>query len=121
MDKSDISGIIINILVNFGCAIVFFYVGIHAGKLDKPMHFWSGSKVDPKTVTDLYAYNQENSRMWKLYSIPYWLGGVFAVLGLWFSWADSLSIVMILLACFIGIPWLVLYYLRIEKKYIRKP
>ena len=69
------AGNIIWYITMFGCAALFVGIGIYAKKLEKPMWFWSGSTVDPATITDVKAYNLENSRMWICYSVWYWIAG----------------------------------------------
>ena len=56
-----------------GCALLFVGIGIYAQKLEKPMWFWSGSYVDPATISDVKAYNLENARMWYAYSLWFWV------------------------------------------------
>ena len=55
----------------FGCALLFIGIGIYAARLEKPMWFWSGSTVDPETITNVKQYNRENARMLGLYSLWY--------------------------------------------------
>lgn len=84
------------------------------------MHFYAGTEVDPRTVRDIPAYNRENARMWKLYSIPYWLAGFFGIFGLFQNWIAVLCGVCILIACTVGIWWLLREYRRIARKYIQQ-
>ena len=95
----------------FGCALLFWCIGIYAGKLAKPMWFWSGSQVDAAAITDVAAYNRENARMWKWYSLWYWAAG-FAEF-----WNALAGVVILMLGCSVGIAILIRTYLRIEKKY----
>ena len=105
------AGGIIWYLTMFGCALLFLGIGIYAKKIEKPMWFWTGSEVDPDSITDVRRYNAENSRMWILYSLWYWAAG--------FAWIFSKVIALIALtaSCTVGIVLLVRTYLRIEKKY----
>ena len=105
------AGGIIWYLTMFGCALLFLGIGIYAKKIEKPMWFWTGSEVDPDSITDVRRYNEENSRMWILYSLWYWAAG--------FAWIFSKVIALIALvaSCTVGIVMLVRTYLRIEKKY----
>ena len=73
MDGEIIVGAIIMCVVCCGCGALFFGLGVWANRLEKPMHFWSGSSIDPKTVIDIPEYNRKNAVMWKWYSLPYWL------------------------------------------------
>ena len=95
----------------FGCGALIFGIGIYAKKLEKPMWFWSGTDEDPATITDVRAYNRENSRMWKWYSAWFWAAGV-----LWI-WNEVVAVVVLALGCTVGIGLLIGRYLRIEKKY----
>lgn len=95
----------------FGCAALIFGIGVYAQKLEKPMWFWSGSKEDPAAITDIKAYNRENSKMWKWYSVWFWAAGI-----LWI-WNEVVSVVVLALGCTVGIGLLIGRYLRIEKKY----
>ena len=105
------AGDIIWYITMFGCAALFVGIGIYAKKLEKPMWFWSGSTVDPATITDVKAYNLENSRMWMWYSVWYWIAG-FA-----WIWSGAAALTVLMLGCSVGIVLLVRRYLKIEKKY----
>ena len=54
------AGAIIGCIIYFGCAILFFGIGVYAQRCQKPMWFWSGTEVDPATITDVALYNREN-------------------------------------------------------------
>ena len=82
------------------------------------MHFWAGSEVDPKTVSDIPAYNRENGRMWKQYSLSFWLAGVLGIAGMWYLWCDIAALIVLCLACTVGLWWLVKSYRRIRKRYL---
>ena len=105
------AGGIIWYLTMFGCALLFLGIGIYAKKIEKPMWFWTGAKVDPATITDVKQYNAENARMWILYSLWYWAAGL--------AWIFSKATALIVLVagCSVGIVILVRTYLKIEKKY----
>ena len=70
------AGKIIMWIVAFGCAIMFYSIGAYAKRLEKPMWFWSGVEVDPSQIKDVAKYNNENSVMWKLYSLWYFASGI---------------------------------------------
>ena len=95
----------------FGCALLFIGIGIYAARLEKPMWFWSGSTVDPETITNVKQYNRENARMWGLYSLWYWVAGF-----LWF-WRPIAAAVVLTMGATLGTGALVHAYLIIEKKY----
>ena len=106
-------GAIIWYVIMFGCAALFYGIGIYAGRLEKPMWFWSGSVVDAAAITDVKAYNRENARMWKWYSVWYW------VAGLAWNWSEAVALVALFASCSVGIVILVRTYKKIEKKYKR--
>ena len=97
--------------VTFGCAILFFAIGIYAQKLKKPMWFWSGSEVDASQITDVKQYNKENGVMWQLYSLWYLAAGLAAI------WNTIISLVFLVLSCTVGIAILIGSYSKIYRKY----
>ena len=98
-------------LTMFGCAALFVGIGIYAKRLDTPMWFWSGSNVDPNSITDVEQYNAENARMWILYSLWFWISGIAWI------WSEGIAIAILVLGSTVGIALLIWSYLRIEKKY----
>jgi len=105
------AGKIIWYIVSFGCAILFFSIGIYAQKLEKPMWFWSGCEVDASQITDVKRYNHENAVMWMLYSLWFLAAGLAEI------WNSVIALLFLVLGCIAGIPILVCTYLKIEKKY----
>ena len=95
----------------FGCAALFAGIGVYTRKLEKPMWFWSGSTVDPDSITDVKSYNRENARMWILYSLWYWAAGAAWI------WSHGAALIVLTLGCSLGIVILVATFLRIEKKF----
>ena len=118
MDKSQLVGTIIMAVCCFGCGLLFFGIGSWAEKANKPVHFWSGSKVDPQKVSDVQSYNHECAVMWKLYSTPYWLSGILSCLNFMGDKFMIAAAILLFIACFPGLFFLVLRYRRIEKTYI---
>lgn len=118
MDKSDIAGLVILIVCCWGSGAVFYGIGRWAAGRKTPMHFWAGSEVDPKTVSDIPAYNRENGRMWKQYSLSFWLAGVLGIVGMWHPWCDIVALIVLCLACTVGFWWLVKSYQRIRNRYL---
>ena len=102
-----------------GCGLLFVGIGLWAKGAKKPVNFWAGKGVRPKTVTDIPAYNRENARMWGVYSIPYFLSAGFGILGIWFSWGGWAVLGLLVLSCTAGIWWLIDTYRKIEKRYTR--
>ena len=105
------AGSIIAWIVYFGCAILFYSIGIYAQKLKKPMWFWSGTEVDASKITDVEQYNKENGVMWKLYSLWYFAAGLAQI------WNPTVSIVFLFGGCTIGLVILICSYNKIYKKY----
>ena len=105
------AGKIIMWIVSFGCAILFFSIGVYAHKLKKPMWFWAGSEVDEKQITDVRQYNKENGIMWQSYSLWYFGAGIAEV------WNPILAVTLLLLGCSVGAVLLVVSYSKIYKKY----
>lgn len=105
------AGKIIMWTVSFGCAILFFAIGVYAKKLKKPMWFWSGSEVDPSQIIDVKQYNKENGIMWQLYSLWYFAAGLAEI------WNTIIALVLLVLSCTAGIAILIGSYNKIYKKY----
>ena len=105
------AGMIIWCITIFGCAILFYGMGVYAQKREKPMHFWSGTTVDASKITDVKAYNKENARMWKIYSLWYFASGII------YFWSVGIAIALLVLACTVGMGVLVSTFTKIEKKY----
>jgi len=105
------AGKIIMWIVSFGCGILFFTIGDYARKQEKPIWFWTGTKVDPLKITDIKQYNKENSTMWKLYSLWYFAAGLAEI------WNTLAAAMILVLSCTIGLILLVRSYNKIYKKY----
>lgn len=56
--------------------ILFCGIGAYAWRRKAPMWFWSGTTIDPDTVSDIPSYNRANAIMWMIYSLPYWTGAL---------------------------------------------
>ena len=93
-------------LTMFGCAALFVGIGVYAKRLETPMWFWSGSQVDPNSITDVLQYNGENARMWFGYSLWFWISGVAWI---WNKWV---AVVILMLGSTVGIGLLIWTYLR---------
>ena len=119
MDGETIVGAIIMCVVCFGCGALFFGIGVWATNLEKPMHFWSGSTIDPKTVDDIPEYNRKNAAMWKWYSLPYWFAGIFGLFSWKCEWCMYVSMALLLIACIPGLGVLIACYKHIEKEHIK--
>ena len=118
MDSEDIVGMIIMLISCWGCAALFYGIGRWAQRRKDPMHFWSGSTIDPATITDIPAYNQENGKMWKRYSIPYWISGFFALFFGVSEWFVHISLAILVLAFAPGLYFLIRKYNAICREYM---
>ena len=116
MTGEAIVGTVIMVVCCMGCGAVFFGIGVWANRRKTPMHFWAGTELDPKTVSDIPAYNHENAVMWKLYSIPYWLAGVLSLYQA--QWCAIAALILMILACFPGLLIMIRHYRKLEAKYI---
>ena len=116
MTGEAFAGTVIMIVCCWGSAALFFGIGLWAGRRKTPMHFWAGSEIDPKTVSDIPAYNHANAVMLKIYSIPFWLAGALGLIQA--RWCAIASLILLALACCPGLPLLIRQYRRIEGKYI---
>lgn len=105
------AGIIIWSITVFGCAILFLSIGIYAERREKPMWFYAGTTVDESAISDVKAYNQENGRMWKLYSLWFFASGIT------YFFLPGLSVLLLMLGCTLGIGILIATFSKIEKKY----
>ena len=118
MDGEEIFGFIIMCSVCFGCAILFTGIGIWAEKRKDPMHFYSGTTIDPATIMDIPAYNRENSKLWKTYAMPYWLSGILELLSILYSPLSFASLILMVSASTLGIGWLLWRYKKICNTYM---
>ena len=71
MNGESIFGSIIMLMCSLFCSCAFLGISLWARKRKDPMHFYSGVAVDPKTVSDIPAYNLKNARMWLVFSVPF--------------------------------------------------
>lgn len=104
-------GNIIMLVCMWFCAGLFLGFGLYARRREEPMWFWSGTTVPRDSVSDVPAYNQANSRMWIVYSLPWWLGGLVAL------FSALAAAIIALLACTAGLGWLLWFHGKIEKRY----
>ena len=104
-------GLILMFGICIGCGAMIYGIGIWAEQSEKPFGFWTFREVKPESIMDIPAYNRENARMWKRYSLPYFAAGVLAFASI------AISAVLLTLSCTVGIWWLVRAYQRIFRKY----
>ena len=112
MDGERFLGIILMTFINLMCAGIFYGIGIWAQKRKDPMHFYSGTTVDPRRISDVAAYNRANARMWMTYSIPFWLSAVVSFFHL------GAAAVIMGVACVPGFLWLIFRYRSICNTYM---
>ena len=101
----------------FGCGAMIFGIGLWAERSKKPFGFWTFREVKPESISDISAYNRKNGKMWKIYSIPYFLAALCGIFGIWHPWLNVLAVSMIILVCTLGTVWLIWYYKHILRKY----
>lgn len=118
MDGEQLFGMIIMCVVSFGCGALFYGIGLWAQKRKDPMHFYAGTTVDPKRITDIPAYNEENASMWKRYSLPYFTTGVLEIASAYDAHFSIAAIVLLITAGTIGIFWLLWQYKLICSRYM---
>ena len=117
MDGERIFGIILMTFINLMCAGIFYGIGVWAKKRKDPMHFYAGSTVDPKTISDIPAYNRENAKLWKVFSVPFWFCAGCAFASIWLDVLMTAAIIVLVLGCTVGIGWLITRYHKILKSY----
>lgn len=118
MDGEKLFSLILILLGGGGSALLCLGLARAAARSEKPFGFWSWKEVKPESVTDIPAYNQENARLWRRYSIPYFTATAAGILGIWFDIGAYLCLALLFLACTLGLWWLISSYRKIEKRYI---
>ena len=117
MSGEDIFGMIMIIGLSLLCGGIFLGIGIRASCLSTPIGFWTGKEVKSDQITDIPSYNRENARMWKQYSMFYFVACGVQILTLWIPALDWLPCCVLTLACTAGIWWLIRRYREILWKY----
>ena len=105
-----------NILFAATCWLTSILIGaiaLWAFKRKTPMHFWTGSTVNPEEIADIPAYNRANGFMWAIYAGSIALSGVLSLFNI------QVGVVLLILACVPGVACLIIAYRRIYKKYKR--
>lgn len=92
-------------------AVLFDGLGAYAWRRQEPMWFWTGTHVNPDTVSDIRAYNRANAIMWWVYALPYWVAALLNR-----RWPETAAQV-VALAATAGLVLLVLTYLFIRRRY----
>ena len=117
MSGDQIFGVIMLVGVCFGCGAMIYGIGLWAERSKKPFGFWTFREVKSETISDIASYNRENGKLWKLYSVPFFLAGFCGIGGIWSRWLNVIAIILLVLACTLGIGWLIWNYKRIFRKY----
>ena len=118
MDGEKLFSTVLILLGCGGCALLCLGLAKAAARSEKPFGFWSWKEVKPESVSDIPAYNRENARLWRIYSVPYFVATAVGILGIWLDIFALLCLVLLILAATLGLFWLICSYRRIEKRYI---
>ena len=118
MDSENIVATVIMVICCWGCAALFYGIGKWSIRRKDPMHFWSGSTIDPATITDIPAYNEENGKMWMRYSIPFWISGICALFAGYSEWFMYFSLALLVFFAGPGIFLLIRRYKAICREYM---
>lgn len=121
MTNGQLVGMIVGAVCGFGSGVLFYGIGAWGAQQKKPMNFWAGQTIDPKTVTDIPAYNRACAKLFKLFSIPCWIFGILALLLPLGNRTAIVGLMILGLWGTLGLWWLIRSYKRIEKQYIFKP
>lgn len=105
------AGKIIMWVVTFGCWALFFAIGAHAKKLQRPMGFWAGSQVDASRISDVKQYNRENGILWQRYALWYAAAGLAEIR------SPILALIILILGGTAGLALLICAYKKIYRKY----
>ena len=116
MNDTPLAACVIMLLCGFGCAMLFQGIALWAEQRKEPVHFYSGTTVDPRTISDIPAYNRANARLWKLYAIPYWLSGLLSLLGIWVEYCLMAGVICLLIGGIPGSFWLIFRYEGIHRE-----
>ncbi len=104
---------IIWLIIMVPVSLLFTGIGMYARRRKKPMWFWSGSTVHEYEIRDIPAYNRANGIMWLCYSSVFWIS---TVLGFFKVAAAG---IFLSIGCLGGLPFLIIAYQKIYKKYKR--
>src|SRR5699024_3273939 len=102
------------LIVMWLAAILFIIIGIYAMNRKKPMWLGAGSQISESNINDVKAYNRAIGKMWCVFSIPLFVGGIVEFI------LPIYSILILALTCTVGIGLIVWYYHKIEEKYFVK-
>ncbi len=91
--------------------VIFYFISTRAEKKKTPMWFVTGGFINPDTITDVKEFNRENATMWRNYSVMYFAAGLI------YFFDTKTAVVILLLACTVGLGWLFWKHSKIMAKY----
>lgn len=103
-------GKILYFIIMWVAAILFIIIGIYAMNRKKPMWLWTGSQIPESKIKDVKAYNRAVGKMWLIFSILFFIGGI----------VEFFSLILFTFTCTVGIGGIVWCYHKIEEKYFIK-
>lgn len=105
---------ILYFIIMWVTAILFIIIGIYAINRKKPMWLWTGSQIPESKIKDVKAYNRAVGKMWLIFSILFFIGGIIDF------FSPLFSIILFAFTCIVGIGGIVWCYHKIEEKYYIK-
>ena len=101
------------LMVMWIVAVIFIVIGIYVMSRGKPMWLWAGSKISESEINDVKGYNQAVGKMWCVFSIPLFIGGIVEFL------LPVYSIIIFAFATVINIGLSVWIYHKIEENIVQ--
>ena len=111
MSREQFIGNLFVLVFCWGAAALALIVGIVSSKISKPMTSITGSKRRIEDIWDVKGFNREVGKIWKYYSIPFWVAGP-----LWMI-LPKLGAVIMLLSVIPGLFVVHYFYGRTAKKF----
>ena len=101
----------ISLVLLWGIAISFILIIRYYTKRNKPMHLWTGTTIDPKSISDISAFNKSVSKLFMTYASVFFLGGILTFFFI------EIGFIVTIAASLLGIIPLGIIYHRITNKY----
>ena len=117
MTGEEIVSMILMLVFCAGFGFVCLGIGAAAQRSNKPFGFWTHKVVKPEQIMDIAAYNLENTKMWKGYSLWYFAAAFLQLLNPLHSFFAILAMIQVFLGCTVGILLLIKTYRRILKNH----
>jgi hypothetical protein len=95
------------------CALIIGAIAIWVAKRSKPIHFFAGTIVEPKEISNIPAYNRANALMWLIYAC------CFVVVGVLSLFNDITGLVLMLVLFIPSLIPLYIIHKKIYNKYKR--